>query len=58
MLEEDIQAALSITGIHGMRSQGYAGDNATMLWHKQAARKGDGCSPFEGRLKQGGLLDH
>ncbi len=61
MLEEETQAGLNITGIldiHGMPSQGYAGDNATMPWHKQASRKDDGCSPFEGSPKQGGLLHH
>lgn len=46
MHEEETQAALNISvtlDIPGMPSQGYAGDNATLPWHKQAGRKGDGC---------------
>ena len=34
----------------------HAGDNATTPWHKQAARKGDGCSPVGREPRAKGAL--
>ena len=44
--------------IHGMLSQGYAEGNSAMPWHRQAARKGDGFSPFDTNPEQRELSHH
>ena len=49
---ENLRLLVCVTGIHDIHItffQVSAGDNATMPQQKQAAGKGDGCSPLEGK---------
>jgi len=41
--------------VRGVFLQMYTGDKATAQRHQQAARTGDGSSPFEGSPNQGAL---